>query len=93
MEANSVLSQIIPGSSPIAPQFDPAVETINTETASEAMSFTPSMFNPVDHTINLLNYIDSLTDLPFVCTIVGTTIAIRTALVPLYIKEIAPVNI
>lgn len=83
---NSSVASIFPGSSPIQPEID-VVADVATASA-DAATFSPAWYNPVDHTVNLLNYLDALTgpDVPFVYTIIGTTIAVRTALVPLYIK-------
>ena len=80
--SESLFSQIIPGSSPIAPE-----STTATLDGTATTIFSPTWYNPVDHTIQLLYSLDSFTDLPFAFTIMGTTLLIRTALVPLYISS------
>lgn len=64
-----------------------AITATSAGDASAAVAeFTPTWYNPVDQVVTLLNYIDSLHDLPYAYTIIGSTFALRTVLLPIFIN-------
>lgn len=58
----------------------------NASATSSDLVFSPTWYNPVDNVVTLLNHIDSLHSYPFAITIIGSTLAIRAGLLPLFIN-------
>ena len=81
-------STVFESNDTISSQLTTNSSTISSESLSmeNIEVFHPTWYNPVDHLINLLNFLDSLHDLPFALTVIGTTAAIRITMFPLFVK-------
>ena len=76
---NEIISNLIDENS------SSSTTTTTTIITSDDIIFSPSWYNPADKAVQLLNYVDSLHDLPYAYTIIGSTIFIRTLLFPLFV--------
>jgi len=63
-----------------------AAATSTGDAATTAVTeFTPTWYNPTDQVVSLLNYVDSLHDMPYAYTIIGSTLFLRAVLLPIFI--------
>lgn len=78
---------------PIVPE-DELLRQKADESVAKALSeangipyWEPSWYNPADQMIELLNYVQSSTGVPYAVGIVGMTIAMRTLMLPLFVQS------
>ena len=78
------------GSSPIQPEGDiltaAAEAIVKSGAGGGGLPWEPLWYNPVDHAVNCINYVQQLTDVPYAVTIAGLTCVIRVAVFPLFVK-------
>lgn len=87
----NTLSKLVSNSNPDATiTATSAAEAVTENTVSVsdayALVFDPSWYNPADQAVKFLNYIDSFHDMPYAFTIIGSTLAIRTLLLPIFVQ-------